>query len=188
MKLEQLIIKAKELGIENAESLKEKELKAAIAEKEAFNELVEAAKELGIETEGLDENELYKQVLVAENSKLSGVNEALKERIAVLTGVFGIEDKEDLSAEELSVIAKEKVESLLAITPEAKEAPKAPKGKTDKPFKASSGKEYRFTAKAPAAFRFAGVVKTQEDWLKDKEAMELLILGNSSYLEVIFKK
>lgn len=191
MSLEQLRIKGKELGIENAESLKEKELKAAIAEKEAFNELVEAAKELGIETEGLDETELTKQILVAENSKLSGVNEALKERIAVLTGVFGIEDKEDLSAEELSVIAKEKVESLLATAPEAKEASSGPivlKGKSDKPFKSASGKEYRFTEKAPAAFRFGGVVKTQEDWLKDKDSMELMILGNLTYLEVIKTK
>ena len=191
MNKEQLLLQAKELGIENAESLNMNELKAAISAKKAFNELVAAAKDLGIETEGLDENELYKQVLVTENSNQAALVEVLRERVALLTGALGIEAKEELSSEELSAIAKEKVESLLATAPEAKEASSGPivlKGKSDKPFKSASGKEYRFTEKAPAAFRFGGVVKTQEDWLKDKDSMELMILGNLTYLEVFKTK
>ena len=65
-----------------------------------------------------------------------------------IAGVFGIEDKEELSTEELSVLAKDKVESLLASNNAAKEAPKGPTGKSDKPFKSANSSVFLYSSRA----------------------------------------
>jgi hypothetical protein len=54
----------------------------------------------------------------------------------------------------------------------------------DKPFfEDENGQKYGFTKRTPEKFRFNGVIKSQAEWLKDADAMEMLVYGNSMYIE-----
>jgi hypothetical protein len=46
-------------------------------------------------------------------------------------------------------------------------------------------RKWGFTKRTPKKFRFNGVIKTQADWIKDDEAMEMLVYGNSTYVQQI---
>jgi hypothetical protein len=50
-----------------------------------------------------------------------------------------------------------------------------------------NGSLYAFRKSAPARFNFLGTNRTQEEWLQDEVAMELLIAGNSSFVKPIKK-
>ena len=52
-------------------------------------------------------------------------------------------------------------------------------------FTDSSGRKWAFRKSTPKAFRFNGLVKTQEEWLEDEDSMKMLVFGNSSYMEKI---
>lgn len=166
--------KAKALGIADFEKLGDEELTAAIEAAESFNQLVEKAELLGLENaKELTADELEKTILALENTILNAKVEAFKT-------VLGFDG--DLSPEEIEVAVTEKLASYSAKEEDA--SVKAPEGKTDKTYLAKDGKNYGFTSKAPAAFRFAGVIKTQEEWISDKDSMEIMILGNLSYVEL----
>lgn len=178
---------AKELGIENAEALNAAQLKKAIgaaqAKAERLNALKTAAVELGIESEGLTEEELTTAVGVALDAKLEKdlteqAAAASEEVLAILSEYLGVEDIRTISVEEVELLLAEKATaqaSELEIVVEEE-------GKTEESFTAQNGKEYVFTPDAPAAFRCLGVAKTQKEWLDDTESMELLVAGNLSFL------
>lgn len=218
MNKEQLIIRATELGIQDAGSLTVDQLKTAIKAAEKRLELNDKAVKLGIEKpETLSEEDLTQLVLVTESTVLAskldvfatanGVENvhdlspeeiqvaiqknvnALKEAIAqdsvklsALATVFGLGDISELSFEELQASAGAKLASFGTsdTTEEVKEIP----GRSSATFKSKNGNSYKFDKTAPAAFRYAGVLKTQEDWLKDSAALELMISGNLSYLKI----
>lgn len=49
-------------------------------------------------------------------------------------------------------------------------------------FEDENGNKFGFTKRTPEKFRFNGVIKTQAEWLQDEDAMEMLIYGNSMYI------
>jgi N-acetylmuramoyl-L-alanine amidase CwlA len=50
-------------------------------------------------------------------------------------------------------------------------------------FEDENGQKYGFTKRTPKKFRFNGAIKSQAEWLKDVDAMEMLVYGNSMYIE-----
>jgi hypothetical protein len=184
MNKNKLILKAKELGIQDAETLTVEQLKAVIAEAEALLQaeaekaaLIEKATELGIEvTSDMEVSEIENLIIVTE----SGLVQA---KLDAVTTALGLEDASGLTPDELAAKVAEKLQ---VNAPEVVKA-EEPKGKTDKTFKAENGKTYGFTKDAPAAFRYAGKKQTQEKWIADKASMELMIAGNLSFVEQIKK-
>lgn len=178
---------AKELGIENAESLTVAQLKKAIdaakGKLEASNALKLKAKGLGIVfPENITEEDLLAEISPTEESIEAQriVDEFNKKARTLIEGTIGFERFEELSTEELVEYLNSK------ITDEASEIEVEISGKTDKTFK-FKGIEYGFTATAPASFRFMGFVKTQEQWIADDDAMELMVSGNLSYVKPVKK-
>jgi len=178
---------ALELGIENAEALTASQLKKAIegaqAKAERLNALKAAAVELGIESEGVSEEELNTAVGVAMDEKLARElaeqsAAASLEVLAILSEYLGVDNISDLSVEEVKALLDEKSTDAAAEIETVIEE----EGKTDESFTAENGKEYVFTPDAPAAFRCLGVAKTQKEWLEDTDSMELLIAGNLTFL------
>ena len=49
-------------------------------------------------------------------------------------------------------------------------------------FEDENGVKWGFTKRTPDKFRFNGVIKSQAEWLQDEDAMEMLIYGNSMYI------
>ncbi|MBC5840764.1 hypothetical protein H8R23_05045 [Flavobacterium sp. F-380] len=178
---------AQELGIENAESLTAAQLKKAVAAAQfklnASNAIKAAAVELGVETEGLTEEELTAAVGIALDEKLAKdlaeqSAAASEEVLAILSEYLGVDNISDLSVEEVKALLDQKsTDSASEIETVIEE-----EGKTDESFTAENGKEYVFTPDAPAAFRCLGVAKTQKEWLEDTDSMELLVAGNLSFL------
>lgn len=219
MNKEQLIIKAKELGIKDVESFKNnEEIKTAIKAVEQRLELNSKAAKLGIDApETLSDEELSQLVLVTESTVLASkldvfatangvenvhdlspeeIQSAIEKnvndqkeltgqdsaKLSAIASVFGLGDVSGLSVDELQSAAGAKLVSFgtPATTQEVKEVP----GRSSASFKSKNGNSYQFDKTAPAAFRYAGVLKTQEEWLKDSAALELMISGNLSYLKL----
>lgn len=183
MNKEQLIIRATELGIQDAGSLTVDQLKAAIKAAEQRLDLNSKALKLGIETpEKFEFDELSQLILATESTVLSS-------KVAVFTSVLGLEGTDELSVEELEAAVKEKVSSLTVVAkPDAKVKVLKEEGKDQTPFKVKSGNSYQFNENAPAAFRYAGVLKTQKEWLKDSDSLELMVTGNLSYVSLVNNK
>lgn len=178
---------AKELGIENAESLTAAQLKKAIdvakGKLEAFNALKLKAQVLGIVfPEDITEEDLLAEISATEEAFEAQriLDEFTEKAHALIDGTIGFERFEELSAEELVDYLKSKM------TDEASEIEVEVSGKTDKTIK-FKGIDYGFVATAPASFRFMGFVKTQEEWIADDDAMELMVSGNLSYVKPVKK-
>lgn len=178
---------AKELGIENAETLTAAQLKKAInaakGKLEVFNVLKLKAEGLGIVfPEDITEEDLAAEILATEEAIEAQqlVDEFNEKAHVLIEGTIGFERFEELSAEDLVDYLKSKM------TTEASEIEVEVSGKTDKTVK-FKGIEYGFSAAAPASFRFMGFVKTQEEWIADNDTMELMVSGNLSYVKPIKK-
>lgn len=178
---------AKEIGIENAESLTAaqlaKAIKAAKGKLEAFNALKLKAEGLGIVfPEDITEEDLLAEISATEEAFEAQriVDEFNEKAHALIDGTIGYERFEELSAEELTEYLESKM------TDEASEIEVEVSGKTDKTIK-FKGIDYGFSAAAPASFRFMGFVKTQEEWIADDDAMDLMVSGNLSYVKPIKK-
>lgn len=197
---EDLKNKAIELGIENAEALTPAQLKKAIeaaeAKKAISEELKVKAESLGIVVEGKSDAEL--EAAIGEAQSLADeINLAARqaEMLAFLSEYLGITDIDSLSKDEVKALLDEK-EAAVALEIDtlkedlgkqqtaaaAKIEVVEPKGKTDKSYKASNGKEYVFADDAPAAFRYLGQHRTQEDWITDEDALELMVAGRLTFL------
>lgn len=188
MNKDQLILKAKELGIDGAETLTVKQLQEAIklaeekvaeakaaAEKKAA--LVKTAQSLGIETtEEQTDEELTTLIVVAEAG-------FVQEKFDAVVTALGLGDVSELTTDELTAKVAEK----LQVTQPEEVKAEEPKGKTEKTFKSQNGKTYGFAPDAPAAFRYLGKKLTQEKWIDDKDSMELMIAGNLNFVEQVKK-
>lgn len=180
-----LLEKAKTLGIQNAESLTPKQLEKAIAaeeKKQAAEALVfEKAKLLGLEIEGKTAAELEQTILEAEQLAAEIAKQARDaELLALLSEYLGISDIDSLSKEEVVALLeqrkKQEVEGIEVVPVIVME------GKTDKAIIASNGLEYVFKDDAPAAFRYLGQHRTQEQWIEDVDAIDLMVAGKLSFL------
>jgi hypothetical protein len=145
------------------------------------DKLIEKAKTFGIDTEGLTIDQLN-----------AAIKKAKAEKIALLT-VDVLDAKtafdallEDASDEDKAT-AQARIDSaeydLAAFTGQTVE-----KKIEDVPGVFDlDGSLYAFKKSAPARFNFLGTNRTQEEWLQDEVAMELLIAGNSSFVKPIKK-
>jgi hypothetical protein len=181
----ELIIKAKELGIENAEALTASQLKKAIEKAESIiadeNAVIAKATSLDLETEGKTIAELNEAI--EETEALAAeihLNARNTEIIAYLAEYLGVDDIDSLTKEEVQQLIAEKEAAKETETEEEVEV--VQEGKTDEAYKASNGKKYVFTEDAPARFRYLGVLKTQKEWIADKDSIELMVAGNLSFL------
>lgn len=196
--------RAKELGIENAESLTPKQLEKAIAaaEKAAakLEKLQGRATELGMDHEGVSAADLEAAIAEEEASIAKLQQEAadlerdiadkieLHKKFSLLLGYLGFDGDSfhELNPEELEKFLADRDLAIASQLNIADATMVELEGKTDKTFTfAANKKEYQFTKSAPAAFRFAGVVKTQAEWIEDKDAMEIMVSGNLSYLKPV---
>lgn len=185
MNKEQLVIKATELGIENAEALTVAQLKLAIETAESKiaqdAEIVAQATALGLEVEGKTVEQLTAEI--TELQELSAQVAAASrdaELLAILSEYLGIADIDSLSKEEVVALLEAKktdeaagIETVAEIVVE---------GRTDEAVTASDGREYVFATDAPASFRYLGVHKTQEEWIADTDAIDLMVAGRLSFL------
>lgn len=192
----ELIEKAQELGIQNAETLTASQLKKAIeaAEKKQANSSLEAddakqefskqlhekAAALKIDTEGVSDENLEVIVSYIEEFKALANKESREAELsAMLSEFLGVEDVYELSKEEIqTLLAKKETEKAagLEVVLEPVE-----EGKTDETITVN-GQSYGFAEDAPAAFRYLGQLKTQQEWISDKDAVELMVAGNLAFL------
>lgn len=180
MNREEKLLKAKELGIQDADALKGTDLDNAIKGAVKRKELVAKATDLGIEAASdflSDELELL--IMATENTVLAA-------KLNVFCAALGIDNVSELSLEELENVVEGHIVRFNSLATKSVEVNAEelvePKGRTAKAFKTEGGKKYVFSADAPPAFRFAGAMKTQEDWIDDKESMQLMVDGELEYL------
>ena len=180
---EELKAKAIALGVD-VEGKSNAELSEAIATAEVFAK----AKELGLETEDKTLEELSDSIAEAELLAKEINDQARQaELLSMLSEYLGITDIGSLTKEEVSTLlekkkAEEALQSESGKGSEVKaEKVEEPKGKSTKAFNLKD-KEYVFKNDAPAAFRYLGQLKTQEEWMEDGDALELMIAGNLSFL------
>jgi len=190
---------ALELGIENAESLTAAQLKKAVAAAQAKKEedakadqdkldasanLKLVAEKLEIETEGLSDEEIS-AAIEAEGAKLLEQKQAQvhEEILAELSAYLGVDDIRSLDLETVKTLLAEKentetspFEVIVADDTTIEE------GKTDESYTDSKGREWVFADDAPAGFRCLGIERTQKEWMKDADSMELFIEGDLSFL------
>lgn len=188
-----------ELGIENAESLTAAQLKKAVAaaqakkadEAKADQDKLEAsanlklvAEKLEIPTEGLTDDEIT-AAIEAEGAKLLEQKQAQvhEEIMAELSTYLGVEDVRSLDLETVkTLLAEKEAENPLTIEVVDEAEVIAEEGKTDASFTDSKGREWVFADDAPAGFRCLGIERTQEEWMADKDSMELFVEGDLSFL------
>lgn len=198
MNHEDLKKKAKELGINDVETPTYAQLKKMVSAKEAENkartELEKKAEELGIDHENVSNEDLQSAIdaelqRIQQEQNDQEAEKIRQDKIAFLAEHLGIEDFENTSIEELKSAVLTRDESLVKEatanqTPVvgAEEVSASVEGKSEKTFTAQNGKEYQFSKDAPAAFRYAGALKTQKEWIEDADAMQLMVSGNLSYL------
>lgn len=183
--MEELIKKANELGVKDAQSFKEKDLKALVnkLEKEVKIrlDLLEKFKENDIDIDGLESystDDLITAWKEREQEMLD--QDELNQKINLLTEYLGF-DYQLITLEELrdslsqkEFVAKEMVQEVVC-------------EKFKAPFKVF-GREYVFCETAPEYFRFADVVKSQQQWVKDKDSMEMMVSGEVSFIKNHFKQ
>lgn len=177
----ELLQKAQDLGIQNAENLTPKQLGAAVKAKENANlEIILKATALGLETEGKTLEELAESVKELEDINAEIAKQARDaELLALLSEYLGIEDIDSLSKEEvIQLLEKRKELDSEGVAPE----PIVQEGKTDESVKASNGSEYVFKEDAPAVFRYLNQFRTQKEWIADKDAIDLMVAGRLSFL------
>jgi hypothetical protein len=104
------------------------------------------------------------------------------EMLAILSDYLGISDIDKLTKEEVKALLDKKAtaEALnIEVILDEEE------GKTEEII-VVNGNDYVFSKDAPAAFRYMGQHRTQQEWFEDPVAVELMVAGNLSFL--ILKK
>lgn len=149
-------------------------------ELEFLADLKKKAEELGITIEGLTPGGIMLAIRKEEERLQEEKAEVQDAVLAALSEYLGIDIK-SLDVDGVKAFLAEKE------TKEASTIEVVSDGKTDKAYKASNGIEYGFSASAPGSFRFMGIVKTQEEWISDHDAMDLMVSGNLSYVKPLKK-
>ncbi len=134
---------------------------------------INKAKALGIDTEGLNVDQLKEAIKVKED-------EAEREKLLAVASYFEIENAEALSNEELETIIKEKT------TPSEVEKPEIVEKKKERklPTFTYKDKEYTFSKSVPDTLKVLGTVYSLSELVENKEALEFLIVGNSCFVEL----
>jgi hypothetical protein len=179
-----LKLRAKGLGIEFSEDITEEDLNAEILAAEEVleaqrlvDEYNEKADALIVATIGFEAFEkLSADEITESQNTVSEFNQKAK---SFIEGLIDFGEFETLSVEELIASLKTK--------PEVSNIEVVLDGKTDKTYKAKNGILYGFSATAPGSFRFMSIVKTQEEWIADDDAMDLMVSGNLSYVKPLKK-
>lgn len=144
-------------------------------------QLIEKAKTFGIDTEGLTVDQLKAAIKQATAEKTAALEEALNNAQQEFIDLPDTASAEDIQAAQDKVDAAEK--ELSDFTGIAIVKTSA----TDSGTFELNGSLYAFKKSAPERFNFVGKNKSQAEWLADKDAMELLISGRSSFVKSIKK-
>jgi hypothetical protein len=164
-------------------------------------QLIKKAKSLGIDVEGLklDTNKkleaAIKGVVATKIGELqAGVDKAKQAYLDLPEDsdpaiVFAAEKAVETAEKELEDFTGVKIQqsspAAKTVTTE-KPKQKVAKATADGVFE-FSGSNYAFKNSTPGRFNFLGKNQSQEEWLQDPVAMELLITGNSSFVKLLKK-
>jgi hypothetical protein len=143
--------------------------------------LIEKAKALGIKTEGLTEPQLKAEI------KKVGAEKFAELTVAVSDAKTEFEALKEDATDADKALAQEKIDLAEQALADFTGKPLEKKAVSEPGTIELNGSVYAFKKNAPERFNFLGVNRTQEEWLKDKDAMELLISGNSSFVKPLKK-
>lgn len=143
--------------------------------------LIEKSKSFGIDTEGLTIDQLEVAIKKASAEKVAELTVAVTDAKTVFEALPEDASDEDKAAAEEKIYSAEKALADFTGVPLVEKTDSVP-GVIE-----INGRLYGFKKTAPARFNFAGTNRTQEEWLQDKDAMELLVLGNSSFVKPVKK-
>lgn len=143
------------------------------------DQLIEKAKTFGIDTEGLNVEQLKAAIKKAKAEKVAELTVAVADAKTAFDAL-----PEDASDEDKTAV-QNTIDSAEIALAEFTGVPV--KTKENENVFELNGSFYGFKKSAPERFNFLGVNRTQEEWMKDEDAMELLISGNSSFVKPIKK-
>lgn len=143
--------------------------------------LIEKAKSFGIDTEGLTIEQLEAAIKKVTAEKVAELTVAVTDAKTEFEALGADASEEDKAAAQDKINLAEQAVADFTGVPLVNKTESVP-GVIE-----INGTFYAFRKTAPARFNFAGANKTQEEWLQDKDAMELLVLGNSSFVKPIKK-
>lgn len=186
--------KAEALGI-NTEGLTQSQLNKAIDKAEKANQQLDTlkseAKEFGIDVDGKSAEELALAIQTVKDEKIrQEENEQFRRKASLLAAFFEISDLALISEESLKEFLSEASEKIKAMGDELDRARNlnvtsaevVDDGRSDKKFKIGET-EFQFSEEAPGTFRFLGKLQSQKAWLKDADALELMVATNISYVK-----
>lgn len=160
MKQKELLMEAKGLNVKNAETLGYNDLQKAVslAKKAKESEIAETKDaETVIEELKNKESESKNIDTISNDSKIDESKDNESETNEIKEGFVPFSsDKSEVDLDSSGVFALE------------------------------DGRKFQFTEMAPEKFRYNNKLLTQEEWLKDKDAMEQLVFGDCSYIEQVF--
>ncbi|WP_271730001.1 hypothetical protein [Aquimarina algiphila] len=197
MNKEELLVVAKELGIENADSLAYNDLKKAVSK---AKKALEVAKD-NVTNENMNSEAQQTKGQEADTANVpiesESKSEVLEDNEKPEGQEFEIKPIEAPNATDELVknLGDQKNDAELAIKKalNVREEVLTNLGEEDKSenqvkeyYEDDQGRKYVFSSFAPEKFRFNNQIKTKEEWLQDSEAMEQLVFGNSAYVEQIF--
>jgi len=164
MSKQDLIKKAQELGIDNADALTVDQLTQAIKRVK----LIKEATSLGLEFNPEEDTEVIAELVKAAKAEAEAEAKAKAEA-------------------EAKAKAEAKKEAGAKAESKAKAGKKKSNGKkADKEliYKHTDGRQFVWDERTPEKFRFNNVIKTKEEWMEDEEAMEMMIEGNLHWLKL----
>lgn len=183
----ELLVVAQELGIENAESLAYNDLQKAVskAKKEKAQEGKAVLEEIDPNTSDLSSKKEGEIPNIEISKSLGNSISKVGSEASNINGLQeGLPSANESIGVEQSDIQEGDTSQSLDIT-EALNTEKALDGPVTF-YEDDSGRKYCFSEFTPDKFRFNDQVKTKEEWLKDKDAMEQLVFGNCTYVQQIF--
>lgn len=145
------------------------------------DQLIKLAKTFGIDTEGLTVDQLKAEIKKATAEKVAELSVAVTDAKTAFESLpEDASDEDKATAQEVIDLAEKTLADFTGVQPEKQSEGNANQIEFN-------GSVYAFRKTAPARFNFLGVNKSQEEWLQDPDAMELLIAGNSSYVKSLKK-
>ncbi|NRT11519.1 hypothetical protein [Flavobacterium sp. 14A] len=145
------------------------------------DQLIDKAKTFGIDTEGLTVEQLKAAIKKVKAEKIAELTVAVTEAKTAFENLPEDASDEDKIAVQGNInLAEQALADFTGVPTETKEE----ENEAEFDF---NGSTYGFKKTAPARFNFLGVNRSQEEWIQDKDAMELLISGNSSFVKLLKK-
>lgn len=144
-------------------------------------QLIVKAQSLGLATEGLTVDQLKVAIKNAEAEKFAELTVAVSEANEEFENLPEDATEEVVAAAQQKIVLAQEALAEYTGVPNAK-APEETLGVIE-----LDGRSYSFKKTTPERFNFLGKNRSQAEWLEDKDAMELLIGGNSSYIKLLKK-